>query len=102
MRTILFAALGLAACDRTPATPPVPQGPSDFQRQVAALAPAQRNGVFIRAIRDAGHDCQGVVKSEAQTPAANSDPLWHATCSDQATYGVLIGRDGTATVVAAR
>ena len=102
MRTILFAVLALAACDRAPAPPPAPKGPSAFQKQIAALDPAQRNAVFIRAIRDAGHDCQGVTKSEAKPEAAGGEPLWHAICSDKATYGVLIGRDGTATVGAAR
>ena len=103
MRTILLTLpLALAACDRTPAAPPPPAGPSAFQQQVAALSPAQRNAVFIRAIRDAGHDCQGVTGSTAQTVPAGRDPLWHATCSDKATYAVLIGREGTATVVGAR
>ncbi len=106
MRTILLAAapLALAACDGNPAAPqaqPTPQGPSEFQRQVAALEPAQRNAVFIRAIRDAGHDCQGVTKSESKPPVGG-DPLYHATCSDKATYGVVIGRDGAATVIAAQ
>lgn len=104
MRTILLTLpLALAACDGKPAaSPPAPQGPSAFQTQVAALPEAQRNAVFIRAIRDAGQDCQGVTRSEAQSVAAGSDPVWHATCSDKATYAVVIGRDGTATVVAAR
>lgn len=102
MRIVLAAALALSACDSQPAAPPpLPQGPSAFQKQVAALTDAQRNAVFIRAIRDAGHDCQGVTGSVAKPPVGG-DPLWHATCSDKATYGVVIGREGTATVVAAQ
>lgn len=101
MRILLILPLALAACDTKPAAPPAPQGPSDFQKQVAALDPAQRNALFIRAIRDAGHDCQGVTQSEAKPPVGG-DPLWHATCSDKATYGVVIGRDGTATVIGAQ
>ncbi len=107
MRTTLLLALPLAlvACGGpSPAgnsAAPTPAAPSDFQKQVAALDAAQRNAVFIRAIRDAGHDCQGVTGSEAKG-TAGGDPLWHATCSNKATYGVVIGRDGTATVVAAQ
>ncbi len=109
MRMIPMLALPLAlvACggpspDNTAAVVPTPPaGPSEFQQQVAALPEAQRNAVFIRAIRDADHDCQGVTKSERKGESGGM-PLWHATCSNKATYGVLIGRDGTATVVAAQ
>ena len=100
-RSILAVPLALVACDQQPAAPPAPQPPSAVQKQIADLSDAQRNAVFIRAIRDAGHDCQGVTKSERKAPVGG-DPLWHATCSDKAVYGVVIGRDGTATVVAAQ
>lgn len=101
---LLLAALplALAACDSQPATPPAPQAPSEFQNQVAALDAPQRNAVFIRAIRDAGYDCQQVTASQSQPVAAGGQPLWQATCSGGATYGVQIGRDGTATVIGAR
>jgi hypothetical protein len=105
MIPMLALPLALAACgDPAPqnVAAPVPQAPSAFQNQVAALDDGPRNAVFIRAIRDAGQDCQQVTKSEAKGDGPGGDPLWHATCSGGATYGVLIGRDGTATVIAAQ
>ena len=104
MRIFILAALplALAACDSQPAAPTVPEGPSEFQNKVAALDDTQRNVVFIRAIRDAGYDCQQVTGSKSQPVAAGGQPLWQATCSGGATYGVQIGRDGTATVIGAK
>lgn len=101
---ILASTLLLAACGGAPTNTatPVPEGPSAFQNQVAALSDGERNLVFIRAIRDSGKDCQGVTGSERKDVAASPDPLWIATCQGGATYGVLIGRDGTAQVVGAQ
>ncbi|URW74592.1 hypothetical protein M9980_08375 [Sphingomonas donggukensis] len=102
--TILAATLLLAACDSAPTTPArtTPEGPSDIQARVIALSDNERNLVFIRALRDANKDCQGVTKSERQTIPGASDPLWVATCQGGATYGITIGRDGVAQVVGAQ
>ncbi len=104
MRILILAALPLAlvACDSQPSAPPTSQAPSAFQNQVAALDDPQRNAVFIRAIRDAGYDCQQVTASKSQPVAAGGQPLWQATCSGGSIYGVQIGRDGTATVIGAK
>ena len=104
MRTLSpLPALLLAGCGSgTPATPapePTVAPPSAFQNQLAALPDGQRNAVFIRAIRDASFDCQGVVKSYRQGDGPNGDPLYIAQCSDKKFYGILMGRDGTAQIV---
>lgn len=97
-------AFALTACGGAPAgkaPAPVAEGPSAFQNQVAALPESERNIVFIRAIRDANHDCQGVTGSLRQGEAADGSPLYIARCDDGASYAVVIGRDGTAEVVSA-
>ncbi|HWK35737.1 hypothetical protein [Sphingomonas sp.] len=103
MRTpSLLSLLLLAGCGTAPQAPapePTTQPPSAFQNQVAALPDGQRNGVFIRSIRDAGFDCQGVIESHRQGEGLNGDPLYVAQCSDKKYYGVLLGRDGTAQIV---
>ena len=100
----LVALMLLAACDGAPdnVAAPVPQEPSAFQNAVAALSPPERNMVFIRAIRDANKNCQGVTESTRQGEAATGEPLWVARCTDGATYAVVLGRDGTAQVTGAK
>lgn len=101
--SLLPALLIVAACDGSTPTmqaPKAPEPPSDFQKQVAALTDTQRNAVFIRAIRDARFNCQGVTASHRQGEALNGDPLYVATCTDKQHYGIVMGRDGTAQVVA--
>jgi hypothetical protein len=82
---------------------PVPQptftGPSDFQKQVAALSPAQQRIVMIRAIRDAAIDCQNVTEARRVRDMPSGEQLYVAQCVDGASYGVLMGRDGTAKVL---
>lgn len=106
MRTLfLLLPILLAACDSgsvTPTAAPSPQGPSDIQQRIARLEEPQRNAVFIRAIRDAGFDCQQVTASQPQPDASASGQVWTARCSGGAAYAVVIGRDGTAQVVGAR
>lgn len=98
----LFA-LPLAACgggSDTPvantATPAAAATESEFQAKVSALEPAARNGVFIRAIRDAGLNCQEVTESAK----AQKVGMWSARCADGTGYAVQILPDGTATVFA--
>ena len=92
----------LAACGGGAPEPTAPAGPeeaSEFQNQVAELPEGQRNGVFIRAIRDAGKDCQGVTESKLSPDKWNGGPLWLARCNDGVWYGVALGREGTAQIV---
>jgi hypothetical protein len=72
-------------------------GTSDAQNQVRALPEGQRNGVLIRAIRDANLNCQHVTQS-TETKTSNNVPVYEATCEDGAVYAVAIADDGTATV----
>jgi len=85
----------------TPVASSTPNGPSEFQSRIAALPAGERNAVFIRAIRDAGKDCQGVTESQRRDDAASGEPLYVAKCTDGASYGILLGREGTAQVVGA-
>ncbi len=105
MMRLLFAslvALPLAACgggSDTPAataTPKAAATESEFQAKVAALDPAARNGVFIRAIRDAGLNCQEVTESTKDKKPG----MWGVRCGDGTGYAVQIAPDGTATVFA--
>lgn len=74
----------------------VPEG--DYQTRLVALPEGRRNAVFIRALRDAGRDCQGVLNS-AQQPQLQGRPTWTARCSDGSGWVILIGKDGVAEVV---
>lgn len=107
MRLIVGAALVLAGCGGggapTPKATSTAQPLSDVQRQVIALTDDQRNVVFIRAIRDAGRDCQGVTGSERRDDvSATGTPTWVATCQRGSTWIVSITRDGTAQVAEAK
>jgi hypothetical protein len=104
---VVVAALMLGGCGGggQPAPKPTPKAQplSDIQQQVAALGEAERNVVFIRAIRDAGRDCQGVTQSERRDDiAVNGTPTWIATCQRGQTWVISIARDGTAQVAGAR
>ncbi len=62
--------------------------------KVDALAPGQREGVFIRAIRDAGLPCQGVTASErGEQPGS-----WVATCKEGSRHVITFGANGMANV----
>ena len=62
--------------------------------KVDALAPGQREGVFIRAIRDAGLPCQGVTSSErGEQPGS-----WVATCQEGSRHVITFGANGMANV----
>lgn len=99
---ILLAMTLLSACESAPTAPaakPTPMAPSEFQKKVAALTDAERNIVFIRAIRDAGKDCQGVTGAEKQPDLPTGEQYFVATCTDGTKYGVLLGRDDTAKII---
>lgn len=69
----------------------------DFQNQVAALPEGQRNGVFIRAIRDAGEECQHVERSE-RAGEHQGLPVWTAYCAEGSRWTIVVTNDGSATV----
>ena len=53
-----------------------------FQGKLQAMPEGQRNAVFIRALRDAGRECQGV---ESSTYQGEQDgvPTWRARCTNE-------------------
>jgi hypothetical protein len=65
---------------------------------VAALSEGQRNAVFIRAIRDAGLECQHV---ESSTPAGTDRgrPVWRATCRGNRQWTIVIGDNNDARIL---
>ena len=63
--------------------------------RVAALPEPQRNAVFIRAIRDAGQDCQQVESSQ-RGGTYQGMPVWQAACSGGGNWTIVIADDGTA------
>ncbi|ATY34508.1 hypothetical protein [Sphingomonas psychrotolerans] len=65
---------------------------------VLAMSDRQRNVVFIRALMDAGIDCQSVVSS-SRLPDQDGKPLWRANCSDKRSHMISITPDGTANIV---
>jgi hypothetical protein len=66
--------------------------------QVAAMSEGQRNGVFIRAIRDAGFDCQHVERSVSVGNVENM-PAWRATCQGGGEWIIVVAADGSAQVL---
>ena len=99
LSTALLAGCGGPA--RQPDAAPTAPAADGYAAKVAALPAGQRVGVFLRAIRDAGQDCQRVVEATT-VGAAGSPPAWLATCDDKRRWVVAIADDGTATVVAAK
>lgn len=68
-----------------------------YEAQLRNMPEESRNATFIRAIRDAGQDCQGVTNSAAREPIRGA-PTWTATCSDGRTWYLLLGSDGVVQV----
>jgi hypothetical protein len=95
MRLWLGALLLATACDGGPAPSPARENP--FQQRIAALDEGQRNAVFLRAIRDAGQDCQGVAGS-AEGGVQFGMPSWVARCSDGRDWLIMLAPDGRAHV----
>ncbi|HEV2079206.1 MAG TPA: hypothetical protein VGR19_04830 [Allosphingosinicella sp.] len=104
MKPMLIAAAALAlplsgckepAPEADDANITVPEG--DYAQRIAGMDEGARNAVFLRAIRDAGRDCQQVERSASQGEV-NGAPAWTATCDNGVQWTVMIGRDGVATV----
>ena len=66
--------------------------------RLAALSSGQRNAVFIRAIRDAGLECQHVDWSE-QTDSYRGMPVWIASCSRNQVWAIVVGQNGIAQIL---
>lgn len=104
-KAILWAAaalaLPLAACEQgAPEADDrditVPEG--DYAQRIGEMDEGARNAVFLRAIRDAGRECQQVQTSSGQGQV-NGAPAWTATCDDGSQWTIIIGADGVAQVI---
>ena len=102
MRSPVIAALALAAaaCGGSGGNQAAPtaNAPEPAGDRVASLSEGQRNAVFIRAIRDAGLECQHVDRSVA-AGTVQTLPVWRATCQGGAEYSIAITADGTAQIL---
>ena len=70
---------------------------TNYQEAVLALTPAARDGVFLRAVRDAGLDCQQVTQTERRDPI-NGNPTWRIYCG-KTPHIISLSRDGTAKII---
>lgn len=106
--TAIVAALLLAACDGGP-TPAANEAgenvtlaneadATNYQAEVMALPLNARQGVFLRAVRDAGLTCQQVTDSE-KLADRDGNPTWRATCDGDSPHIISISRDGTARIM---
>ena len=104
MRGLLTAgglALALVACGEREARQADSAGNdagADLANQLAALPDGQRNAVFIRAIRDAGEDCQHV-ETSVRAGEYQGMPVWSAQCAGGASWTIVVSRDGTAQLI---
>jgi hypothetical protein len=105
MRTIMTGAgiglaLALGGCGDRSANEANRTGANqvDVANQLAELPEGQRNAVFIRAIRDAGEDCQHV-ESSARAGEYQGMPVWSAQCAGGSSWTIVVTRDGTAQLV---
>lgn len=68
-----------------------------YAARITALSPRLRQGVFLRAIRDAGEECQEVT-DEYGIAAIKGEPAWAVTCDRSTRWVIAIDRSGTAIV----
>lgn len=73
---------------------------SDYAQTVRSLPQGQRDAVFLRAVRDAGQNCQEVTQA-TEVPATGAAPTWAVTCDRATRWVVAIGEGGIATVTPA-
>ena len=72
--------------------------PASYGERLQAMPDGQRNAVFIRAIRDAGLDCQHVAGS---TPEADyrGMPVWNVRCDGGGNWTVVLSNGGIAQIL---
>ncbi len=87
------AACGPEAEPREAKAITVPEG--GYKQRIDALAAKQRDALFLRAIRDAGQECQQVVGS-AYNGVHFGMPSWAARCSNGADWLIMLGKGGNA------
>lgn len=89
--------LGLVACEAEEAPGPAPASISEYKQRLDALTDQQRNGVFLRAVRDAGAGCQDVIGS-AYHGIEFSMPSWVARCENGTDWMIMLDKGGRAHV----
>lgn len=92
----------LAACGSSSSTPANQAGAAEtaaaYQQRILAMPAGERDGVFIRAIRDAGQDCQHVASS-VSAGVHQGRPVWTAHCDGGHDFTIALGDHGSATVI---
>ncbi|GAA3699127.1 hypothetical protein GCM10022268_06680 [Sphingomonas cynarae] len=68
-----------------------------YAARITALSPRLRQGVFLRAIRDAGEECQEVTEEDG-IAAIEGKPAWVVTCDRSTRWVITIDKSGTAAV----
>ena len=103
MMAILTGAALLAGCGGgsepapTPAASQTPLVLSDTQKQIVDLPKRLQDGVMLRAIRDAGLECQTV--TELTRVETRADRIrWRVVCDNTEPYVVEITPEGTAQI----
>ncbi|MCP3731954.1 hypothetical protein M9978_16130 [Sphingomonas sp. MG17] len=71
---------------------------TNYQAEVIGLPLNARQGVFLRAVRDAGLTCQQVTESE-KLEDREGNPTWRAICDGDSPHIISITRDGTAKIL---
>ncbi|WP_129791910.1 hypothetical protein [Sphingosinicella sp. CPCC 101087] len=100
--TAAAVAAAVAGCDGGAPQPANQQvevpGPEAVQNRLEEMPEAARNAVFVRAIRDSGQDCQHV-ESSSRAGEHQGFPVWTARCLGGVEWTIVIGNDGTASVL---
>lgn len=100
MRAFAIAAIALACsgCGSEQAGNRTANAAQSYGERVEALSDPARRAVFLRAIRDAGLDCQNVVSAE---PAGRyrEFPVWRATCRGGGVWTIVIAAGGVAQIL---
>lgn len=90
--------LALAACDAAQeAQAPPLASISEYKKRIDRLAPQQRDAVFLRAVRDAGMDCQKVLGS-GPSGLQFGMPSWVVRCDDGRDWMIMLDKGGRAHV----
>jgi hypothetical protein len=84
------------ACDSGPPRP-IEVAEGGYRERIEALTHGQRDALFLRAVRDSGHDCQSVAGSAYNGPQFGM-PSWAARCTNGEDWLIMIGKGGRAHV----
>jgi hypothetical protein len=87
----------LGGCGNQPAQQGNAAAIQDYQTQLTAMGEADRNLTFMRAIHDAGWQCQQV-QSSVPRPPIQDQPAWKAVCDGHEEWAIQVGKTGIAHV----